>query len=232
MKNKIFFICSAIIFCITFAIFLNIKVWGRSSNDVIRESFSKSEKEINKHIEENNDIEELTVTIGEEIIEREDFENEEKLLSAYTDEEKEALGKDTEVIEAIKSSIILQEAEKNDINPEMDIQSFEKVAEAMYENSDKNMTKEQYVEKWINIQSENEIKSLYMAETLKKLLREEIHCTDENVEYRMTEYKKNKTPENIRLLYNAYIEYLASNYNICVEKNGEKVYSNTIEIKE
>lgn len=68
-----------------------------------------------------------------------------------------------------------------------------------------------------------------MAEILKQLLREEIDCTDENVVHRMQEYKNNMTSENIRLLYNAYVEYLAGNYNICIEKNGEKVYSNYME---
>lgn len=142
MKDKKI-ICGTIIFCVILMIIFNIKVQlAKNSKDTIRESFSESEEKINKYIEENNDLEELIIKIGEEMIGEGEFEEESQLLSAYTEEEKKALEKDTVIIEAIKSNVVLQEAEKNNINPEMDIDSYEKVAEAMYENSDKSMSKE------------------------------------------------------------------------------------------
>ncbi|MNT83885.1 hypothetical protein D3C72_2238250 [compost metagenome] len=47
---------------------------------------------------------------------------------------------------------------------------FKEIAEIFYENSDKNISKEEYIKSMITIQKRDELSDLFMAKVIKKFL--------------------------------------------------------------
>lgn len=214
--KKIVYIFSIILIIIILIIIGKLKI--NSNNDYdIREIIMKIDK---------NELKNLSISINNEQISNEDFEIQRKLLEAYTEEEQENYNKDNEIIEAIKHTIILQEAQKNNILPNFDEEHITKTSMNMYENSDKTLSQEEYIKKWNKIQKENEIKSLYLSDTLKKIISDELDVKDAKFHKMKEKYKNNLTSENLRMLYELYVESLFKQYNIKIELNGVEIYKN------
>lgn len=187
------------------------------------DDFSITKQLIIKDIADKKNV---IVVINGEQIGFSDFEIQKKAIEAYDEEEKEELNKNNEIIETIKHKVILQEAKKEDINPDFDIETMKSVANSMYENSDKTLSKDEYIEKWVEIQKENEIKSIYMAEIMEKIVNDEIETDSAEVIMLIENYKNDKNVKNLRKVYEAYIESIAGEYDLEISKDGEKIYKN------
>ena len=103
---------------------------------------------------------------------------------------------------------------------------MEVITNSLYESSDKTLPKEEYVEKYIEVQKENEIKSIYMAETMEKIVNNEIETDDDEVIRLMKNYNNDKNVNNLRKIYEAYIESIIEKYELEISKNGENIYKN------
>lgn len=215
MKKVIYFVVTIIII---FAVIIINKSIVINNNDYnIREIIMKIDK---------NEWENLSININSEKIDNKDFEIQRSLLEAYTKEEKESYNKDNEIIEAIKHNIILQEAQKNNIQPNFDEEHITKTSMSMYENSDKTLSQEEYIEKWNRIQKESEIQNLYMADTMMKITSNEMEFEDDELKEMKQIYIDNLTVENLRKFYEMYVESLINQYNIKIELKGNEIYKN------
>lgn len=215
MKKVIYFVVTIII--ILAVIIINKLIVINNNDYDIREIIMKIDK---------NEWKNLSISINSEKIDNQDFEIQKSLLEAYTKEEKESYNKDNEVIEAIKHNIILQEAKKNNIQPNFDEEHIIKTSMSMYENSDKTLSQEEYIEKWNRIQKESEIQSLYMADTMMKITSNEMEFEDDELKEMKQIYIDNLTVENLRKFYEMYVESLINQYNIKIELNGNEIYKN------
>ena len=130
-----------------------------------------------------NSLDDIKIYISEKEIGIDELSVREKYLKDTTGSNNVQLNK--VIIEAIKHEIVLKEAKVQGINTAKDVDSKRKIAEGMYEHSDKTLSKEKYVEKWVKIQIENDIKSLYMADMMEKIAKKQVTINDEEANKRM-----------------------------------------------
>lgn len=213
-----------IVFIILVIILITLVILSIAPKTKVNDKFDIT-KEAIENIE-NIDLKKISIAIDDNEINNESIEFEKNKMQVYTEEEKQKLNITNPVIETIKTEVILKEAEKENINPDFDEEKMKNVADAMYENSDKSISKEEYQDKWVKIQKNNEVKSIYMARIMKKIIANELETDDKDVQNLIEEYKDNLTADNIRKIYDAYVESLASTYNIKIEENENEIYKN------
>ena len=146
-----------IIFIIAIVVFFVLYQYKINYIDIKHDDFSITKQFILESIEDKRNI---VININGQLIDIDDFEIQKKALDVYTEEEQNELNKNNEIIETIKHVVVLQEAEKEKITPDFDVKAMETIASGMYENSDKVLSKDEYIKKWVEIQKENEIKKL------------------------------------------------------------------------
>lgn len=171
-----------------------------------------------------NSLDDIKIYISEKEIGIDELSVREKYLKDTTGSNNVQLNK--VIIEAIKHEIVLKEAKVQGINTAKDVDSKRKIAEGMYEHSDKTVSKEKYVEKWVEIQIENDIKSLYMADMMEKIAKKQVTINNEEANKRMKMYEINATSENLMAAYEAFVEAKMDEYQISIEKNNKVIYKN------
>lgn len=171
-----------------------------------------------------NSLDDIKIYISEKEIGIDELSIREKYLKDTTGSNNVQLNK--VIIEAIKHEIVLKEAKAQGINTAKDEDSKKKIAEGMYEHSDKTVSKEKYVEKWVKIQIENDIKSVYMADMMEKIAKKQVTINNEEANQRMKMYEINATSENLMAAYEAFVEAKMDEYKICIEKNNKIIYKN------
>ena len=122
--------------------------------------------------------------------------------------------------------MVLEEAKKNNIDTSINEDIINNIANKLYENSDHTLSQNEYIEKWTKIQKENEIKNRYMADILMKIADNKLESNNPEVNRLMSLYQENKTVDNLKNLYNAYIESVISTYDIKIEINEKEIYRN------
>lgn len=171
-----------------------------------------------------NSLDDIKIYISEKEIGIDELSVREKYLKDTTGSNNVQLNK--VIIEAIKHEIVLKEAKVQGINMAKDEDSKRKIAEGMYEHSDKTLSKEKYVEKWVKIQIENDIKSVYMADMMEKIAKKQVTINNEEANQRMKMYEINATSENLMAAYEAFVEAKMDEYQISIEKNNKVIYKN------
>ena len=188
------------------------------------ESFSKTKEIINTINEE--EFKNVTIKIGNNIIKDDDLSTQLQVLETYSEEEKIKYNKENIFTESIEHFVVLEEAKKNNIDTSINEDIINNIANKMYENSDHTLSQNEYIEKWTKIQKENEIKNRYMADILMKIADNKLESNNPEVNRLMSLYQENKTVDNLKNLYNAYIESVISTYDIKIEINEKEIYRN------
>lgn len=175
------------------------------------------EADLNKIEQNQNEKQDNTVLlVNNSKISKSDIEIQENRIKNMTDEEKKIIGNSGDsIIEAVKQNIEQQEALKHDIKVSQEQKEiYNQVAEEMYKNSDKVLSKEEYIEKWTKIQEKDEISDLYMAKIMKEIVLNELKCSDEKVHEAIQTFNNQKTVESLMNAYNEYLLYLCKQYII------------------
>ena len=84
----------------------------------------------------------------------------------------------------------------------------------LYEDSDKTIPKEQFIQIWVTRQERDELASLFLADTLVKISTDKFSCDNDVVKKAVKDYKKHNTLEKLNIAYNEYLMFLISTYNI------------------
>ena len=171
-----------------------------------------------------NSLDDIKIYISEKEIGIDELSVREKYLKDTSGSNNVQLNK--VILEAIKHEVVLKEAKVQGINTAKDVDSKRKIAEGMYEHSDKTLSKEKYVEKWVKIQIENDIKSLYMADMMEKIAKKQVTINNEEANQRMKMYEINATSENLMAAYEAFVEAKMDEYKISIEMNNKVIYKN------
>lgn len=206
-------------------LFLTITVYQVKRND--KTSYEKTninniaifeEKEIENIKAKNDTLEptDISYTIGEMPVTKMDIQMKEESLSVYSEEEKETLCKNQDVIvETAKEFVAVQEATKNGISiSNSKKERYKEIAETFYEDSDKTIPKQQFIEIWIAKQERDELASLFLADTLVKMSTDEFSCDNDVVKKAVKDYKEHNTLEKLNIAYNEYLMFLISTYDI------------------
>lgn len=176
-----------------------------------------NEEDMQKVKEKVNQQQESTIlVVGNNEVSKSDIEIQEKRIQDLTDEQKKLTANSGDpIIETVKQNVEEQEAIKSGITIMQEQKdNYIQVAEDMYENSDKSMSKKEYIEKWVKIQEKDEITDLYMAETMKKIALNEFKCEDQEVNKAVEKFYNEKNTGNLVNAYNEYILYLCKQYEI------------------
>ncbi len=203
-------------------LFLTITVYQVKRND--KTSYKKTnipileETEIENIKAKNDTLEptDISYTIGEIPVTKMDIQMEEKNLNVYSEEEKRILCKNGDIIlETTKQFVEEQEAIKNGLSiSDSKKKRYKEIAETFYEDSDKTIPRNQFIEIWIAAQERDELASLFMADTLLKMSTDEFSCDNDVVKKAVKDYKKHNTLEKLNIAYNEYLMFLISTYNI------------------
>ena len=206
-------------------LFLTITVYQVKRND--KTSYEKTninniaifkETEIENIKAKNDTLEptDISYTIGEMPVTKMDIQMKEESLSVYSEEEKETLCKNQDVIvETAKEFVAVQEAIKNGISiSDSKKERYNEIAEKFYEDSDKTIPKEQFIQIWVTRQERDELASLFLADTLVKISTDKFSCDNDVVKKAVKDYKKHNTLEKLNIAYNEYLMFLISTYNI------------------
>ena len=203
-------------------VFLTITVYQVKRND--KTSYKKTNipifgaTEIENIKAKNDTLEptDISYTIGEIPVTKMDIQMEEKNLNVYSEEEKKILCKNGDVIlETTKQFVAEQEAIKNGLSiSDSKKKRYKEIAETFYEDSDKTIPRDQFIEIWIARQERDELASLFMADTLVKMSTDEFSCDNDVVKKAVKDYKKDNTLEKLNIAYNQYLMFLISTYNI------------------
>lgn len=158
----------------------------------------------------------ISYTIGEIPVTKMDIQMEEKKLNVYSEEEKKIQCKSGDaILETTKEFVAEQEAIRNGLNiSDSKKKRYNEIAEKFYEDSDKTIPKEEFIQIWVARQEREELASLFMAETLVKINTNEFSCDNDAVKKAVKDYKKNNTLEKLNIAYNEYLMFLVSTYNI------------------
>lgn len=181
--------------------------------------FVSLDNELSREIEEKSDSLELldsTYFVNDISIEKIDIDVEKSKLSNLSEESRNILCKsDNAVVEITKQVVAQQEAINMGYTiSESQEEKFKNIAENFYEQSDKTIAKDDYIKKWIDIQSRDELATLFRADSIKKIAQNELSCNNENVIKAIEEFQNDKTAENLNKAYNEYLMYLTKKYNI------------------
>lgn len=214
-----------IIISLFMILFLTITVYQVKQND--KTSHEKTninnivifeETEIENIKAKNDTLEPTDVSyiIGEMRVTKMDIQMREESLSVYSEEEKETLCKNQDVIvETAKEFVAVQEAIKKGISiSDSKKERYKEIAERFYEDSDKTIPKQQFIEIWIAKQERDELASLFLADTLVKMSTDEFSCDNDVVKKAVKDYKKDNTLEKLNIAYNEYLMFLISTYDI------------------
>ena len=206
-------------------VFLTITVYQVKRND--KTSYEKTninniaifeETEIENIKAKNDTLEptDISYTIGEMPVTKIDIQIEENKLNSFSEEGKRILCKNQDVIvEITKQFVAEQEAIKNGISiSDSKKKRYKEIAETFYEDSDKTIPRDQFIEIWIARQERDELASLFMADTLVKMSTDEFSCDNDVVKKAVKDYKKDNTLEKLNIAYNQYLMFLISIYNI------------------
>lgn len=197
-------------------------VVNTENNDLASEGIKTTKMAINELSIDS--LDDIKVYISEKEIGIDEFSVREKYLKDTTGSNNVQLNK--VILEAIKHEVVLKEANVQGINAAKDEDAKKKIAEGMYEHSDKTLSKEKYVEKWVKIQIENDIKSLYMADMMEKIAKKQVTINNEEANQRMKMYEINATSENLMAAYEAFVEAKMDEYKISIEMNNKVIYKN------
>lgn len=159
---------------------------------------------------------EVSYMINDIPVTKMDIQMEEKKLNVYSEEEKKILCKNGDIIlETTKEFVAEQEAKNNGISiSASQKERYNEIAEKFYEDSDKTIPKEQFIQIWVSRQEREELASLFMADTLMKMSDNELSCDNDRVKKAVKDYKEKNTLETLNMAYNEYIMYLISTYDI------------------
>lgn len=213
----ILFIIVIVIIAIYIINFRNIEVIAKTNITATNvDVFDKIENENIERKSDNLKPIDISYIVEDAPVTKMDLDAEERKLSSISEEDKKILCKNENVIiETTKQFVAKQEALNNGYEiSENKAKTFKKIAEKFYENSDKTIPKEEFINKWIDIQKRDELADLFMADTIKKIALDELNCNDKNVKEAISKFKENKTSENLNMVYNEYLMYLISQYNI------------------
>ncbi len=220
MKKKWIMVIS--LFIILLLILIGYKVRKKdktiSEKAIITSIANFEETKIEEIKGKNNTLKptEISYTINEIPVTKMDIQMEEKKLNAYSEEEKKLLCKNGDIIlETAKEFVAEQEAINNGFSiSDSKKERYHEIAEKFYEDSDKTIPKEQFIEIWVARQERDELASLFMADTLMKISTNEFSCDNDVVEKAVKDYKKKNTLETLNIAYNEYLMFLISTYNI------------------
>lgn len=213
--RKIFFILILIISIIVLIKLvnnlININSLHYSNIDIFNEEDRQKVKE-----KVNQQQESTILVVGNNEVSKSDIEIQEKRIQDLTDEQKKLTANSGDpIVETVKQNVEEQEAIKSRITIMQEQKdNYIQVAEDMYENSDKSISKKEYIEKWVKIQEKDEITDLYMAKTMKKIALNEFKCEDQEVNKAVEKFYNEKNTENLMNAYNEYILYLCKQYEI------------------
>lgn len=213
--KKIFFILILIISIIVLIKLvnnlININSLHYSNIDIFNEEDRQKVKE-----KVNQQQESTILVVGNNEVSKSDIEIQEKRIQDLTDEQKKLTANSGDpIVETVKQNVEEQEAIKSGITIMQEQKdNYIQVAEDMYENSDKSISKKEYIEKWVKIQEKDEITDLYMAKTMKKIALNEFKCEDQEVNKAVEKFYNEKNTENLMNAYNEYILYLCKQYEI------------------
>lgn len=213
--RKIFFILILIISIIVLIKLannlININSLHYSNIDIFNEEDRQKVKE-----KVNQQQESTILVVGNNEVSKSDIEIQEKRIQDLTDEQKKLTANSGDpIVETVKQNVEEQEAIKSGITIMQEQKdNYIQVAEDMYENSDKSISKKEYIEKWVKIQEKDEITDLYMAKTMKKIALNEFKCEDQEVNKAVEKFYNEKNTENLMNAYNEYILYLCKQYEI------------------
>lgn len=213
--RKIFFILILIISIIVLIKLvnnlININSLHYSNIDIFNEEDRQKVKE-----KVNQQQESTILVVGNNEVSKSDIEIQEKRIQDLTDEQKKLTANSGDpIVETVKQNVEEQEVIKSGITIMQEQKdNYIQVAEDMYENSDKSISKKEYIEKWVKIQEKDEITDLYMAKTMKKIALNEFKCEDQEVNKAVEKFYNEKNTENLMNAYNEYILYLCKQYEI------------------
>ena len=190
---------------------ININSLHYSNIDIFNEEDRQKVKE-----KVNQQQESTILVVGNNEVSKSDIEIQEKRIQDLTDEQKKLTANSGDpIVETVKQNVEEQEAIKSGITIMQEQKdNYIQVAEDMYENSDKSISKKEYIEKWVKIQEKDEITDLYMAKTMKKIALNEFKCEDQEVNKAVEKFYNEKNTENLMNAYNEYILYLCKQYEI------------------
>lgn len=223
MKKSIFiFGVSIILILIISAVFVLYKDDSVTIKDTI--SFTNTvctildQESTEKITEKSNSLKQSDTAylINDIPVKKMDIEVEQNKISNLSEENKDILCKnESAIIETTKQIVAQQEAIKLGYKiSDSQKETFKNIAEKLYENSDKIISKEEYVDTWTAIQERDELASLFMADTMKKIALNEFSCDNEKVMNTISDFHNDKTAKNLNLAYNEYLMYLITKYNI------------------
>lgn len=121
------------------------------------------------------------------------------------------------VKEVIKEKIELEEANKANIeitNTEQ-LKKFRNAAEKEYEAiNDKELKKEEYIEKFVNEIIDMEKRNLFYADIGIKIATKTFECDDPKVKEELEKFNSQPSIDQLDKVYDEYINYLSNNYEI------------------
>lgn len=91
---------------------------------------------------------------------------------------------------------------------------FDITAKKMYETSDKAMSEDEYVNKWMRIQINEEMEFKYKDIILSKIAEGTFVPEDEITREKLEIFNNNKNVSNLDDIYDSHINFLAKNYLI------------------
>ncbi len=220
MRKKLIFIVSLFMILFLMIIVYQVKQNDKTSYEITNATniaiFEETEIETIKDKNDTLEPTDISYIIGEVPVTKIDIQIEQNKLNSFSEEGKKILCKNQDVIvETTKQFVAEQEAIKNGFSiSDSKKKRYKEIAEIFYEDSDKTIPKQQFIEIWIATQERDELADLFMADTLAKITTNEFSCDNDLVKKAVEDYKKDKTGEKLNIAYNEYLMFLISRYNI------------------
>lgn len=162
-----------------------------------------------------NDIpdNQVIMKIKDQYIAKCDIEEMERVLANLSQEKRKT--KDNVVNETIKQVIAIEESKKQGLTiSDEQMEIFDITAKKMYETSDKAMSEDEYVNKWMRIQINEEMEFKYKDIILSKIAEGTFVPEDEITREKLEIFNNNKNVSNLDDIYDSHINFLAKNYLI------------------
>ena len=162
-----------------------------------------------------NDIpdNQVIMKIKDQYIAKCDIEEMERVLANLSQEKRKT--KDNVVNETIKQVIAIGESKKQGLTlSDEQMEIFDITAKKMYETSDKAMSEDEYVNKWMRIQINEEMEFKYKDIILSKIAEGTFVPEDEITREKLEIFNNNKNVSNLDDIYDSHINFLAKNYLI------------------
>lgn len=170
-----------------------------------------------------NDIpdNQVIMKIKDQYIAKCDIEEMERVLANLSQEKRKT--KDNVVNETIKQVIAIEESKKQGLTiSDEQMEIFDITAKKMYETSDKAMSEDEYVNKWMRIQINEEMEFKYKDIILSKIAEGTFVPEDEITREKLKIFNNNKNVSNLDDIYDSHINFLAKNYLIHYWRKYEK----------